>query len=159
MSNIKLFVMDVDGTLTDGKINMGATGEVFKSFNAKDGYGIHSMLLAAKITPCIITGRTSKIVENRAAELSIRELHQGIENKLQTLKDILKKYSLSAGEVAYIGDDLNDLECMRFVRQNGGVCGCPRDASREVKSVSHFISAKDGGNGAVREFIEEIIKG
>ena len=88
---IKLFVMDVDGTLTDGKINIGPEGEIFKSFNIRDGYGVNEILPAHNIIPAIITGRISKIVENRAKELHITELYQGKHNKLDTLKDLMKK--------------------------------------------------------------------
>ncbi len=90
---IKLLVMDVDGTLTDGRINMGPNGELFKSFNIRDGYGINEMLPANGIVPAIITGRTSQIVANRAAELHITELYQGKHDKLDTLLALLDKYN------------------------------------------------------------------
>ena len=142
MSNkIKYLVMDVDGTLTDGKIYMGVHGELTKAFDIKDGYGIHDMLIPAGVTPVIITGRKSEILENRCGELGITNLFQGVKDK-----------------VAYIGDDLNDIECMKAVKEAGGMTGCPRDAVKGVLSISNFRSKKNGGNGAVREFIEYLLK-
>lgn len=152
-SKIKLLVMDVDGTLTDGKINMGPDGEVFKAFDIKDGYGINEMLPSHGIVPAIITGRTSQIVENRARELHITELYQGKHDKLDTLLSLMEKYECSRENVAYIGDDVLDIVCMREC----GLVGCPADACGQVKEIAHFVSLKNGGDGAVREFIEYII--
>lgn len=152
-NKIKLFVMDVDGTLTDGKINMGPAGELFKSFNIRDGYGINEMLPSHGIVPAIITGRTSTIVENRAKELHIEELYQGKHDKLNTLKDLMKKYDCHKENVAYIGDDILDIVCMKEC----GVIGCPSDACQQVKDMAHYICTNKGGDGAVREFIEYVI--
>ena len=152
-SRIKLLVMDVDGTLTDGKINMGQEGELFKAFNIKDGYAINEMLPQYGIIPAIITGRTSTIVENRARELHITELYQGKHDKLDTLKEIMKKHECTKENVAYIGDDILDIECMNEC----GLVGCPADACQQVKNIAQYICASKGGEGAVREFIEFII--
>lgn len=151
---VKLFVMDVDGTLTDGRINMGPDGELFKSFNIKDGYGINEMLPAHGIVPAIITGRTSQIVANRARELHITELYQGKHDKLDTLRALMAKYQCSRENVAYIGDDILDIVCMREC----GVVGCPADACPEVKELAQFVSPLKGGEGAVREFVEYVIR-
>lgn len=153
MDEIKYLVMDVDGTLTDGKIYMGPSGEVLKSFNIKDGCGIHDILLSNKITPVIITGRTSEIVLNRCQELGITEIHQGISNKEEKLKCLVTDLQ----SVAYIGDDINDLSCMKVVKETGGVIGCPADAVEKVKEMADFIAQHNGGEGAVRDFIEWII--
>ena len=150
---IKLLVMDVDGTLTDGKINMGPDGELFKAFNIKDGYAINEMLPAHDIVPAIITGRTSQIVENRARELHITELHQGKHDKLDTLKKIMEKYGCHKENVAYIGDDILDIVCMNEC----ALVGCPVDACHQVLDIAHFIAPNRGGDGAVRDFIEYII--
>ena len=152
--NIKLLVMDVDGTLTDGKINMGPDGELFKAFDIKDGYAINEMLPAHGIVPAIITGRTSRIVENRARELHITELHQGKHEKLDTLRELMKKYDCSRENVAYIGDDILDIVCMRGC----GLVGCPADACQQVKEIAQYVCKKNGGDGAVREFIEFILE-
>ena len=149
--------MDVDGTLTDGKIYMGNDGEMFKVFNIKDGYGIHDMLIPAGILPVIITGRTSKILENRCDELGITGIYQGISNKIDKLDEILEGTKYDYSHVAFIGDDLNDLLCMRTIKNAGGLTGCPSDAVSEIKECAQFVSTRKGGDGAVREFIESII--
>ena len=150
--------MDVDGTLTDGKIYMGVHGELMKAFDIKDGYGIHDMLIPAGVTPVIITGRKSEILENRCGELGIKELFQGVKDKVSKLNAFLSDYKADLSQVAYIGDDLNDLECMKAVKDAGGMTGCPRDAVNGVIRLSNFRSKKNGGNGAVREFIEYVLK-
>lgn len=150
---IRYLVMDVDGTLTDGKIYMGENGELCKAFDIKDGCGITMILIPAGITPVIITGRSSKILENRCKELGITQLHQGISDKVACLNALLGE-SPDYSKVAYIGDDINDLPCMQLIKGNGGLIGCPADAVEEVKEWAEFISTRNGGNGAVREFIE-----
>ncbi|MCI8333343.1 MAG: HAD hydrolase family protein [Lachnospiraceae bacterium] len=152
--NIKLLVMDVDGTLTDGKIYIGAEGEVLKCFNIKDGCGIKNILPYNEIIPVIITGRVSKSLEVRAKELGIKELYQGIEDKVGKLQEILQDYKCTFENVAYIGDDINDLECMRECAYTG----CPIDAVEEIRQLCQFVSTKKGGEGAVRDFIEWLIK-
>ena len=154
---IKILVMDVDGTLTDGKIYMGDNGEVCKAFNIKDGYGIHDILIPAGIIPVIITGRRSKIVENRCAELGITEIHQGVKDKVEKLMEVISRIGVELKETAYIGDDLNDMTCMRTVKEAGGIVGCPADAAKEVREYSDFVAMARGGDGAVREYIEHIV--
>lgn len=152
MSKIKLLVMDVDGTLTDGKIYMGNNGEVMKAFDVKDGCGIKDILPTLGIIPVIITGRVSKIVENRAKEIGITELHQGVRDKLTVLKEVAEKYNASPDEIAYIGDDINDLECIEYC----GFTACPADAVEEVKNNCQYASVLYAGNGAVRDIIRKI---
>lgn len=154
---IKILVMDVDGTLTDGKIYMGNSGEVMKAFNIKDGYGIHDILPIYKIVPVIITGRTSIITENRCKELGITQIYQGAHNKIDQLQQVLNELDCSFHEVAYIGDDMNDYSCMKMVKARGGVIGCPYDATDDVKKLADFVSKYSGGSGAVRDMIEWII--
>ena len=151
---IKYLVMDVDGTLTDGKIYMGAHGEMMKAFNIKDGCGIHDIAIPGGIIPVIITGRTSEIVKKRCGELGIQQVYQGIKNKIEQLNSIADDLS----QVAYIGDDINDLSCLIPVKEAGGVVGCPADAVERVKEISDFVALHNGGDGAVRDFIEWIIK-
>ncbi|MEA4971549.1 3-deoxy-D-manno-octulosonate 8-phosphate phosphatase KdsC [bioreactor metagenome] len=153
---IKLLILDVDGTLTDGKIYIGINGEMMKAFNIKDGFGLHNILptINGGITPVIITGRRSNILENRCSELGIVYLYQEVIDKLQKLKELLCEFDLELFNVAYIGDDINDLPCMLAVHYAGGIIACPNDAVKEVKETADFISEKDGGNGAVRDFIE-----
>lgn len=144
--SIKLLVMDVDGTLTDGKIYMGPDGEAMKAFDVKDGYAIAHMLPEMGIVPVIITGRESQIVANRAKELGITELYQGVSNKLDQLKKVAEKYSTPPEELAYIGDDLNDLECIEYC----GFSACPNDAVEEIKNAVDYVCKYDGGRGSVR---------
>lgn len=151
-SKPKYLVMDVDGTMTDGKIYMGNTGELFKAFNIKDGCGIHDILIPSGITPIIITGRESDIVLSRCKEIGIIEVYQGVTNKIEKLLCITSDLST----VAYIGDDINDLPCMIPVKEAGGIIGCPKDAVRKVKDLADYIADHNGGDGAVRDFIEWI---
>ena len=150
---IKLVLLDVDGTLTDGGIYRGNNGEELKRFNVKDGYAIvNAQKLGIEFG--IITGRKSELVEIRVKELKIKYLYQGISEKTVILEEIIKKDSLSKEEIAYMGDDLNDLLIMKQV----GLSGTPKDAVDEVIQVADFVSKKNGGSGAVREFIEHILK-
>ncbi len=151
---VKLLIMDVDGTLTDGKIYMGNQGEMMKAFSVKDGYAISTLLPQAGIKPVILTGRSSDIVIMRAKELGIQYVIQGSKDKIEDLKSILEKEAIDWTETAYIGDDLNDFGCM----SKAGVKGCPCDAAKEIREIADFISSKAGGDGAVREFIEWIIQ-
>lgn len=146
--------MDVDGTLTDGKIYMAPSGEAMKAFNIKDGAGIHDILIPAGITPVIITGRSSDIVLNRCKELGIEQVYQGVKDKTEKLRELTPDLI----SIAYIGDDINDLPCMNLLNDNGGLIGCPADAASEVKMICNFVSEKNGGEGAVREFIEWVIE-
>lgn len=158
MERIKYLMLDVDGTLTDGKIYMGNEGELCKAFDVRDGYGIHSILIPSGIIPVIITGRYSKIVENRCNELGITMVFQGVEDKIKIVDKVLdgvsNKYTYA--NVAYMGDDINDLPAMRYIKESGGIVGCPNDAIDQVKMIADFVSEKNGGNGAVREFIDWI---
>ena len=149
---IKLIVMDVDGTLTDGTLFVLPDGEEVKSYNVRDGLGILLAHLVGFKT-AIITGKTSRALEKRAANLRIDELHQGILDKKPVLDAILAKHGLAADEAAYIGDDLGDLAVIKSV----GLAGAVADAHPEIKNNCHFISGQAGGRGAVREFIEFIL--
>lgn len=160
---IKFLAMDVDGTLTDGKIYMGENGELFKAFDIKDGCGIKDLLPRKDIIPVIITARKSRILENRCRELNITHLYQGERNKIKVLKELVREYSsddctYTLSNVAYIGDDILDLQCMIPVREAGGLAACPADAAEEVLAVSDYVCSREGGRGAVREFIEYLLK-
>ena len=150
---IKYFIMDVDGTLTDGKVYIGSNGEIMKAFNIKDGYGIHDILIPRGITPIVITGRESIIVQNRCKELGIHNVYQGVDNKLKLLYQITSSFS----EIAYIGDDMNDFDCMKLIKSHGGVIACPKDAVKQVSSIVDYVTPSIGGNGAVRDFIDWLL--
>ena len=150
MKKIKAFIMDVDGTMTDGKIYMGVDGEIFKAFNIKDGYGIHEILPKHQVKTVIMTGRVSEIVSNRADELEIDIVLQNIKNKEKAIIQLTEKLGCGLDELAYIGDDIIDLKPMQIC----GVSGCPKNASEEIRELADYVSDKNGGDGAVRDFIE-----
>ena len=157
MKDVKYLVLDVDGTLTDGCVYMGETGELCKAFNIKDGYGIVHQLIPAGMKPVIITGRSSAIVDNRCKELGITLVYQGVSDKLGKLKGVMSAYGTTLKDCAYMGDDLNDLTVMKAIKAEGGLLGCPADAAKEVIEISDFVATKDGGRGCVREFIEWLV--
>lgn len=159
MGQCKLLVMDVDGTLTDGKIYMGPDGESMKAFHVKDGFAILHFLPEAGVIPAIITGRKSKILENRCQELKIHYLCQGVADKTQMLEKLLLELKLNWNQTAYIGDDFNDLDAMTAVHNGGGIVGCPQDAAREVRAIADYVTSVRGGEGAVREFIAWLVHG
>ena len=150
---IRLLLMDVDGTLTDGALIVMPDGEELKSYHVRDGLGI---LLARKagLDLGIISGKTSKALEKRAARLRITEIHQGSIDKTGILSEILKRRGINAKETAYIGDDLGDLAVMKAV----GLAAAVGDAHPEVKAHCHYVCRSPGGRGAVREFIEFILR-
>ncbi|GEM_PF-171044 len=148
-NEIKYLVMDVDGTLTDGRLYIGNNGEEYKAFNIKDGQGIVDAIKKG-IVPVIITGKNSNIVMERSRQLGIKEIHQGVKDKLEKLNEIVDDIS----QVIYIGDDSNDLECMKAIKKAGGLVACPADAIDEVKEIADYVSNKKGGKGAVREILE-----
>ena len=149
---IKMLVMDVDGTLTDGHIYIGDEGEIMKAFHVQDGYAIAHILPQKGIVPVIITGRSSKIVQRRAAELRITHLYQGVTDKLSVLKKLAAEFGAASDEIAYIGDDVNDMECIRYC----GLTACPADAVPVVQETVQLVCSRNGGNGAVREFIDKL---
>ena len=151
---IKLLVMDVDGTLTDGKIYMGASGESFKAFDVKDGYGICELLPQNGIKAAILTGRESSIVLQRAKELGISYVMQNVKDKKAAIAEIAEEIKCDYSQIAYIGDDIIDIAAMQLC----GVRGCPADAVEEVQAICDYISVKNGGDGAVRDFIEWLVK-
>jgi 3-deoxy-D-manno-octulosonate 8-phosphate phosphatase (KDO 8-P phosphatase) len=152
-SKIKMILMDVDGTLTDGTLTVLPDGEELKSYYVRDGMGI-LMAHLMDLKTGIITGKKSKALEKRAIKLYINELHQGIFNKRQTLEEICRKHELDFQEIAYIGDDLGDLPVIKVV----GLSAAVADAHPEIKKHSHMICALCGGKGAVREFIDIILE-
>ncbi len=150
---IELVVLDVDGCLSDGKLTYTDDGVEFKNFNVKDGLGIVSWLKLGKKV-AIITGKSSSMVAKRAKELKIDYVFQGIKDKLSILDEILQKEGLSYENVAAIGDDLNDLKMLRCV----GYSFSPKDAHELIKSEVDTVLEKKGGDGAVRQMIDLLVK-
>jgi len=147
--NLKLVVFDVDGCMTHGDITYDSNANELKTFNVKDGLAIVT-LHKIGIKTAIITGRNSIIVENRAKELKIDFLFQGIKNKLQKLNTILQNEGFSYENVAYIGDDINDVSILKKV----GYSFAPSDATQYAKKASKIVLTNKGGDGAVREMID-----
>jgi 3-deoxy-D-manno-octulosonate 8-phosphate phosphatase (KDO 8-P phosphatase) len=145
--------MDVDGTLTDGTITYTANGTELKSFHARDGAGI-KLLPKAGITAAIVSGRSSKATQKRAAELGIAEVHQGVSDKVATLDALRKRLGLEMTEVAFVGDDLTDVPAMRAA----GFSAAPGDADPEARRVATYVCNAHGGRGAVREAIEHLLR-
>lgn len=150
---IKLLILDVDGVMTDGRIILDDKGNEIKAFHVRDGHGI-KMAQEAGIEIAIITGRRSMVVERRAKELGIKEVYQKVPNKIDIYEKLLKKFDLKDEEVAFIGDDINDLPMLRRV----GLSVAVADADDHIiKGVDH-VTEICGGKGAVREVIDMILK-
>ncbi len=151
--SIKLLLLDVDGTLTDGKIAYTSSGEELKSFCVKDGLAIASWIrLGGKVA--IITGRDSKIVAKRAKELGVEFLYQGVKDKAKKVEDILKSSNLTWDNVAAIGDDLNDVSMLKRAK----LSFAPANCSSYIKNYVNIVLKNSGGNGAAREMIEYILE-
>ncbi len=150
---IKLLVLDVDGCLTDGKIIYSNSGEESKNFNVKDGFAITNWIkLGYDIV--IITGRKSQLVEYRAKELGVKYLYQGIKDKKAVLEQLLEELKLTMNEVAAIGDELNDYKLLTCV----GKSFTPQDGAEYVKNIVDVTLTCKGGEGAVREMIDIVVK-
>jgi len=153
LAKIKLLAMDVDGVLTDAGMYYSENGDELKKFNTRDGKGIE-LLRSAGIKIAFITSEKTKIVERRAAKLKIDELYQGTQDKLAAIREIISKYKLTNDEVAYIGDDINDLNVLQAV----GLAITVADGLPENRSVAHYITRARGGEGAVREVATLILE-
>lgn len=150
---IKLLLLDVDGVMTDGSIIMDSAGTESKAFHVRDGHGI-KMAQRAGITIGIITGRNSEVVDIRARELGITEVHQGALEKIGIYENILAKYGLRDDEAAYIGDDVVDIDIFK----RAGLSATVADCDPAVKGSVHMVTKAPGGRGAVREVIDLILK-
>ncbi len=150
---IKLLLTDVDGVLTDNGVFYGEGGEVLKRFSIRDGMGVERLRKLAGIETGIITGEMSPSVARRAEKLHITELHLGIKDKLGRLNEIMERLGIGWEAIAYIGDDVNDLE----VLEKAGISACPADAMEQVSGIVHYHCVERGGYGAFREFAEWLI--
>ena len=150
---IKLLVSDVDGTLTDAGMYYSAKGEELKKFNTRDAQGL-ALIRERGIDVAIITKENSPIVRARAEKLKIDKCYIGIDNKLGCLKKLCDDLKINLSNVAYIGDDVSDLECIKEV----GLAACPADAVEAIKNISHYVCRCPGGSGAVREICEVILR-
>ena len=153
LQHIKAFIFDVDGVLTDGLIHVTESGEQLRQFNIKDGYALQ-LAIKKGYTIAIITGGKSNGVALRLRGLGITEIFMGVDSKLEVYKNFMDKNQLEPDEVMYMGDDIPDFQIMNLI----GLPVCPADAVEEIKSISQFISSKNGGKGCVREVIEKVLK-
>ncbi len=150
---IKLLLTDCDGVLTDNGVYYSDEGERMKRFSIRDGMGVERLRKLCNVETGIVTGELSGPVKKRAEKLHITELHFGIKDKAALLTEILERKNLSAEEVAFIGDDVNDLAIMQGV----GFTACPADAMQQVSKEANYICTNNGGYGAFREVAEFII--
>ncbi|MDH4162368.1 MAG: HAD-IIIA family hydrolase [Nitrospirota bacterium] len=148
-----MLLLDVDGVLTDGRIILDNQGNELKAFHVRDGHGI-KLAQRAGIIIGIITGRKAEVVNVRARELAIDEVHQGAKQKIAVYESLLAKYALTDDQVAYIGDDVVDLDIMQRV----GFAACVADADPSVLPAAHLVTLAAGGRGAVREVVSFILK-
>ena len=153
MAVIKLLVLDVDGVMTDGRIFIDARGEEIKCFNVRDGFGLR-LLMTAGIEVVIITGRESNSVTYRAKELRIREVYQGVDDKGALFAELMRRKKLKKEQVCCIGDDLPDLPLFH----GAGVPIAVADAAAEIRNAASYVTKNRGGNGAIREVCEMILK-
>ena len=152
LRKLRALVLDVDGVLTDGGMYYGPSGEGLKRFNVKDGLGLR-LIGEAGLLVALISGENSEILKRRAEKLRIENVFVGVEDKLQTLKDFTAARGLSLGEVAYVGDDLNDLAALGAVALPIAVA----DAVPEVRKAAAWVTSRRGGDGAVREVCDRIL--
>jgi len=148
----KLILCDIDGTLTDGSIHLSVNGESFKSFHVRDGLGVF-LAKAKGVVFAIITGRESEITVTRARELGIEEVHQNISDKSKVVIELIEKYGATREQVAYIGDDVNDIVVKEYV----GMFAVVGDAHPIAKLSADLILKTNGGKGALREFLDQYV--
>jgi 3-deoxy-D-manno-octulosonate 8-phosphate phosphatase (KDO 8-P phosphatase) len=151
---LKLVLTDCDGVLTDGGVYYSARGEELKRFNIRDGMGVERLRRLAGIETGIVTGEFSRSVTRRAEKLAVTECHLGCKDKGATVRGILERRNLNADEVAYLGDDVNDLPAFASV----GLTACPVDALMDVRAAAHVVLDQPGGHGAFREFAEIVLR-
>ena len=153
LADINTFIFDVDGVLTDGTITVTTDGEMLRTMNIKDGFALKTAVDAG-FNVCIISGGSNEGVRKRLAGLGIKDIYLGAHNKIEQLNTYMSKYNITKPKVLYMGDDIPDYPVMKLV----GLPCCPQDAVQEIKAVSKYISHKDGGKGAVRDVIEQVLK-
>jgi len=153
LKHINTFVFDVDGVLTDGTIIVSTEGEMFRTMNIKDGYGLKTAVEQG-FKVCIISGGTNEGVRVRLQNLGIKDIFLGAQHKTEILKDYMLKNNLTPENILYMGDDLPDYQIMQEV----GLPTCPQDAVPEIKAISKYVSHKKGGKGCVRDVIEQVLK-
>ena len=153
LNNITTFIFDVDGVLTDSSVHVTETGEMLRIMNIRDGFALKAAIESG-YTICIISGGNNEGVRIRLKNLGIKDIHLASPDKVATFKEYTQLYNINPEHVLYMGDDIPDYHVMKLV----GLPTCPQDASPEIKAICKYISHKNGGKGAVREIIEQVMK-
>lgn len=153
MNDITTFVLDVDGVLTDGTVHITPTGEMLREMHIRDGFAMKAALESGYHV-CIISGGNNEGVRIRLRNLGITDIYLGVPDKVETFNEYCDIYGIKSDQVLYMGDDIPDYHVMQRV----GLPTCPQDASPEIKSIAAYISHKNGGKGAVRDVIEQVMK-
>ncbi len=151
--NIRSFIFDVDGVLTDGTILVSEEGDLLRNMNIRDGYAIKKAINQG-YNVAVITGGKSQGVVHRLNGLGVKHIYTGVSNKLITYRNYIEEYDINPLEILYMGDDLPDFEVMTKV----AVAACPSDAAHEIREIAHFISPVNGGKGCARDVIEKVLR-
>ena len=152
MPQIKTFIFDVDGVLTDGTV-LVLENELARKMNVKDGYAL-KIAIDAGYNICIISGGSNENVRFRLKDLGIKDVYLGAHNKIEQYQEYINRYNLKPGNILYMGDDIPDYPVMELV----GLACCPKDAASEIQQISNYVSQKNGGEGCVRDVIEQVLK-
>jgi len=153
MPQITTFIFDVDGVLTDGNVTVFTDGQLIRTMNIKDGFALKTAIQMG-FNICIISGGTNEGVKTRLRALGLTDIYMGIHDKITQLDEYLDVYNISPENVLYMGDDIPDYPVMKQV----GLPACPKDAVQEIQDISLYVSQKKGGNGCVRDVIEQVLK-
>ena len=153
LNDITAFVFDVDGVFTDGTVQITTSGDQLRTMIVRDGYAI-KQAVDAGYSVCVITGGNHIGVKTRLNGLGVKEVHLGAKDKVAIFKKFIEKEELQQHQIAYMGDDLPDLEAMKFA----GLTSCPQDAVPEIKAICDYISHRNGGKGCVRDLVEQVMR-
>ena len=153
LNHITTFIFDVDGVLTDGSVTITTNGELMRTMNTKDGYALKTAIDAG-YNVCVISGGTNEGVRLRLRGLGLTDIYLGAHDKVEQLKEYLDIYNIKSENVLFMGDDIPDYQVMKMV----GLPCCPQDSVPEIKAISKYVSHKNGGKGAVRDVIEQVLK-
>ena len=153
VARVEAIVLDVDGVMTDGGIIPTPDGDFIRRYNAKDGYAIASAIREG-LKICIISGGRGRMLENRLQMLGVTRYYLNCMDKVTAIREFATDHNVDLENVIYMGDDIPDLECMRLV----GVPVCPSDAAMEVVEASRYVSEYNGGHGAVRDIVEQVMR-
>jgi 3-deoxy-D-manno-octulosonate 8-phosphate phosphatase (KDO 8-P phosphatase) len=153
LPEINTLIFDVDGVLTNGMVTIMPDGELIRHMNIKDGYALKAAVDKG-LNVCIISGGKNEGVRTRLANLGIKDIYLGAHDKIKQYNELVKKYDLKPENILYMGDDIPDYPVMELV----GLPSCPNDAAPEIQGISKYISYKKGGEGCVRDIIEQILR-